>query len=349
MFRSPRKSSFTLLAALAAASVVRADITVLHHWKLGESDGADPAITKDSVGTLDLTLTGTTARVASTVPGSTLAMEIANTWGPYPTAAQSFATNLTTPIVLPDPANWGFECWAWQDSLPGAGVDSESTFVHIGDHTSGGEVMELLSGTYFIHLPGVTLADSTIQASLDVGKWVHLAMVNQQEYTVDNAQSPPVITATGVRKVHLYRNGVEIASTNGAPSGGTKIVTVGAQKLSGNGGLQQSRGINGKMDDVRIFTFALGSFNPATDLLYPNGPTTAKPFLITDVSLGGNGAVTLKWNSQTGKTYSVWESTDLSTWLENSDAIASGGAETSTVVSPLNTASPRVYFRVHTP
>ncbi len=343
---SPGKLSFLLFLTLATS---QADITVLHHWKFGEDDGADSAVTKDSAGTLDLTLTGTTARVASTVPGSTLAMGIANTWGPYPTAAQSFATNPDTPLVLDDPSNWGFECWAWQDSLPGAGVDSESTFIHIGDHTSGGEVMELISGNYFIHLPGVTVADSAIPASDDIGKWVHLAMVNQQEFTVDNSQDPPVITATGARKVYLYRNGVQIASTDGAPNGGTKIVTVGAQKMSGNGGLQQSRGINGKIDDVRIFTFTLGSFNPATDLLYPNGPVSAAPFVVTEVRPETNGGLTLKWNSQAGKTYSVWESTDLQTWLENTDAVASGGAETSITVSPLNAGSPKVYFRVQTP
>jgi hypothetical protein len=338
------------LAALVLAVPCHANITVLHHWKMGETDDAGAAtITKDSAGTLDLTRTGTTLLVGSTVPGSTWAMQITNDWGPWPTAAQSFATNTDTPIVLDNPANWGYECWVWMDSIPGAGVDSECTFMHIGDHSGGSEIMELISGNYYIHLPGVNLADSGVSATGDVGKWVHLAMINEEEYAVDNNQNPPVITPTGGRKVRLYRNGTEIASLNGSSNGGTKIVTLGAQKLSGIGGLQQSRGLKGKMDDARIFTFPLGGFNSTADLLYPNGPSGAAPFRVTDFSIAAGGDVTLKWNSQPGKQYSVWESTDLNTWLENADGIASGGAETTSTITPLNAGAKRLFFRVQSP
>jgi Concanavalin A-like lectin/glucanases superfamily len=338
------------ITALFAAAPSRADITVLHHWMLGEGDGPEPStITKDSVGTLDLTLTGTTSRVTSTVPTSTMAMQVTNTWGPWPTPAQSFVTDTATPVVLPDPANWGFECWAWMDSIPGAGQDSECTFVHIGDHTPGSEVMELISGNYIIHLPGVALADSGIAASADIGKWVHLAMVNEEEYTIDNGQDPPVITPTGGRRVRMFRDGVEIVATNGTPNGGPGIVTIGSQKLSGIGGLEHSRGLNGKIDDVRIFSFALGSFNPATDLLYPDGPGSTAPFEITSMSIAVNGDVTLTWNSQPGESYSVRESTDLGTWLEITDGVASQGAETSTTITPLHTNATRLFLKVQTP
>jgi hypothetical protein len=344
-----RRSSLLLLTMAALAGPCRADVTVLHHWKLGEADDAGATtVTKDSAGTLDLTLTGTALRVGSTVPTSTWAMQITNNWGPWPTAAQAFVTNTDTPIVISDPANWGYECWVWMDAIPGAGVDSECTFMHIGDHSGGSQIMQLIAGNYYIHLPGASLADSGISAAPDIGKWVHLAMINEQEYTVDNGQDPPVITPTGVQRVRLFRNGTEIASLNGGSNGGTGFVTLGAQKLSGIGGVQQSRGLKGKMDDTRIFTFTLGSFK-ATDLLYPNGPGTGVPFLVTDFSIAGNGEVTLKWNSQPGKTYSVWESTDLSTWLENNDNIASGGVETTAAITPINTGSKRLFLQVRTP
>jgi hypothetical protein len=340
----------SVITALFAAVPSRADITVLHHWMLGEGDGPQPStITKDSAGTIDLTLTGTTSRVASTVPTSTMAMQVTNTWGPWPTPAQSFVTDTVTPVVLPDPANWGFECWAWMDSIPGAGQDSECTFIHIGDHSAGSEVMELITGNYFIHLPGVVALDSGVPASADIGKWVHLAMINEQEYTIDNGQDPPLITPTGGRKVRLFRDGVEIASANGSPNGGPGIVTIGSQKLSGIGGLEHSRGFNGKIDDVRIFSFALGSFNPATDLLYPDGLPGTAPFEITGISIAGNGDITLTWNSEPGVNYSVWESTNLGTWLENTDGVASQGAETSTTITPLHTNAVRLFLKVQSP
>ncbi len=338
------------LTALILAVPCHADITVLHHWKLGEDDGATPGtVTKDSVGTLDLTLTGAVNRVASTVPTSTSSVQIVNTFGPWPSEAQAFVTDTATSLVLPDPANWGFECWVWMDSLPGAGVDSEYTFIHIGDHSSGSEVMQLIEGKYYIHLPGTALGDSGILADADVGKWVHLAMINYQEVTIDNGQDPPVITPTGVRRVRLLKDGVEIAAINGAPGGGTGIVTIGAQKLSGIGGVQHSRGINGKVDDVRIFTFAPGMFDSATDLLYPNGAPSGVPFVITNLSLLPNGDVSLTWNSEVGKDYSVWESPDLATWLENTDGIASEGAETSTAITPLHPNAKRLFFKVQVP
>jgi len=168
------------------------------------------------------------------------------------------------------------------------------------------------------------------------GTWHHLA------YTHDDA------TMT----IQLYVDGVldrdnwtfkDVVSTD------VNQTTIGAILRAA-----PSHWVNGMVDDVSVWSSVLSAPTIA-DLAAggtPNGLVSGGAgFAITSINRTQDGAVELKWNSRSNKTYILEASADLQEWVEIDDSIESQGEETTYVFPPgipgYNSATDqRLFFRV---
>jgi hypothetical protein len=243
-------SALGFALAWPATHDCRAELITLHHYRLGEeeggvvgSTGSDPTV--DQVGGANLSRVGTPTYAASEVPGSRLSMSFDNVYGEFnsPLHAQDrFHEPITVEVT--DPLNWGMEAWVYLNGIPAADEDTEVVFFHVGSFAGGGSItLQIGGGNYWIHAPGAFLADSMVPADDDVGKWTHLAMVNDEGL------------------VALYRDGEELVSHEGGAILPAEGITLGAMFLNGVAGADFARGINGRIDEVRVFEFDPGEFD----------------------------------------------------------------------------------------
>ena len=241
---------------LLACALAHAQVTPLNWYRLGEFDGTavgQPATAAtDTVGAKPLTMTGSPlvasdvgASAASAV-GSTRSLQFPGGNGDYAYYQQ--------PTKVTD--NFGMEVWV----KPLAASANDQVIVYNGRFGTDGFGIVLKSdGKYYgqFGLPtfgGVTAALNT---------WVHLAIVR------DNGSAT------------LFVNGVAAANSTGlAP---TAPPTNGGFTI-GNGGPSFVTGLQGLVDEVRLFTLSPGNFDPNM-LLF-----SAK--LVT--STANNGAGTLR-------------------------------------------------------
>ena len=239
-----------------ACALAHAQVTPLNWYRLGEFDGTavgQPATAgTDTVGAKPLTMTGSPlvasdvgASAASAV-GSTRSLQFPGGNGDYAYYQQ--------PTKVTD--NFGMEVWV----KPLAASANDQVIVYNGRFGTDGFGIVLKSdGKYYgqFGLPtfgGVTAALNT---------WVHLAIVR------DNGSAT------------LFVNGVAAANSTGlAP---TAPPTNGGFTI-GNGGPSFVTGLQGLVDEVRLFTLSPGNFDPNM-LLF-----SAK--LVT--STANNGAGTLR-------------------------------------------------------
>ena len=107
------------------------------------------------------------------------------------------------------------------------------------------------------------------------------------------------------------------------------------------GTFDEFRVYNGLLNEAAVqANFTAGPNSP------PGGTPTPTNFRIVAVTRdAATGAVTLTWNSEPGKTYSVEQSTNFATWTPASANIPSGGATTSTTVTP-PAGTLAIYYRV---
>ena len=237
-----------------------ASITI-HQYHLGEDDtgsgvglpGAHPTL--DAVGSANLGLNGApNYGTGSLITGTTLGLNFANTYGPDANgSAADFYRDSTTDYNPSDPANWGMEAWVNFDSIPTLAVDNqqEAGIIHAGSFVGGSLILQTVEDefgnlVFGAHAPGVTLPKGT--TVIMPGTWNHVAAV------------------VNAGTLELYVNGV-LEDSGGVgglnPAAG---LTVGAVNYAGTGGLQEGRGLDGSVDEARIFEFDAGQFDPQTDL-----------------------------------------------------------------------------------
>jgi hypothetical protein len=224
----------TVVAMLFPATPVRASITVLDQYNLGENDpgavvggiAANPTI--DAVGTNHLQRGGSPTYSGSTrAPGSTLAVDFngVNQW-------YSLGAPLTTAVD-----DFGMDLWLRPDSV------ATTTFMHngyIAANLDGYGIM-ILGGAYQGHFPGRSMVGI---AAVQTGNWTHLALVRT------GGTAP------------LYINGHPSGATaTAAPAAPTTAFSLAATHTGGTP-------FDGLLDQARVFTFDAGQFNPLTDLPY---------------------------------------------------------------------------------
>jgi hypothetical protein len=245
------------LQSLVAASFVClthaafGTITVHHHWQFGEGANAGA----DSIGSVNLITTGTTTN-ATGAPSSAIGQDFVNT------ASEAGATNYMTSSGTFNSAlsaagnNWGVEVWANLDLFNTSGAGTEVGIVHLGYDIAQTSQVVLEGngagpGKWALHRPGQTF-DETGPITLDT--WTHL-----------------VYLGTG----QLFINGVDA----GLPGGRTLNFPGGTMAVGAMEG-SLHRGFDGQVDDLRLFSFAPGTFSINDTLAFTVIPEPASAGLL---------------------------------------------------------------------
>ncbi len=259
-------SSLLALLIVATPGVSLATIDTVALYRLGEDDpGANPS----NVGQnptfdggpnhLNLTRLGTPHYSADVgARGSTISMR-------FDPATQDdyYRTPLPTP-----PDNVGIEGWV-KSSGHGTGAGHEVIAINGLPFASGFGLVRVEDGTPF---GGLTPAYVGLLGSTAVGftavpdqQWIHLALVRDAGTTT------------------FYVNGQAAGSTTAGLTGPTEAFSIGASYCATCARLVPTADyLNGLVDEVRVFTFQPGKFNPLLDLSFqpiPEPAATAVMFL----------------------------------------------------------------------
>ena len=268
-----------LLPALIFALIVsaHAGITTVRHFRLGEADagaapsGAAGASSTDTTATENLTITGLPLYSADVAnANSTLSMEFNGTTQ-YATTGNWH--NLTT--------NFGVEAW-----VKPAATGGEHFIIYNGQSGANGWgiLQNNATGKF-----GALFGGRAFFGTGDVvpGVWTHLAIV-----CTDTVAT-------------FYVNGVASGTTTDLPNPASGFIGIGTNAVVPAANLFQ-----GKIDEVRVFTFAPGAF-VATDLLFTVPPP---PPPVLNFSRVGD-TDTLSWPT-TDRELILETSTDLlsNTW-----------------------------------
>lgn len=228
---------FSLSASLAAPLL--AATTTLDLYRLGENDpgaasgNTGNATTIDAVGPNNLAQTGAPTYTNDTIAyQSTLAMKFDGT--DLLPQRYSLGSNVSSALD-----NFGIEALVRADVTDFA--TANSSLAYNGSSGGGGGWGLFRSGSTYVGLfGGITFVGSGIVPAVP-GAWTHLALVRDSGTTT------------------LYAEGVAVATTGTAPVGPAASFFVG-------GNVSNTENFRGAIDNVRVFTFTPGNFNPATDL-----------------------------------------------------------------------------------
>lgn len=231
-------------AVLAFAALpAQATITVLNQWHLGEADagasagGAGAAATVDSAGAFNLNKVGAPTYASDVPPriGSTLSMAFNGTTDEYMNTT-GVASTLTD--------NFGIEAWVKSNGSTGG----NATVAYNGNTSTSGWGIYRLGADYGLLYGGNIGANvSPISTA-----WTELALVRDNGTTT------------------FYVNGVASYTTTIGPNPPSGGVGIGGNPLSSGFEL-----FDGKIDEVRIFSFAPGAFSVSDLNLPPPVPTPA--------------------------------------------------------------------------
>lgn len=252
---------FASLVLVAAALPAQATITVLNQWHLGEADagatagGAGAASTVDSIGAFNLNKVGAPTYVSDVPPriGSTLSMAFNGTTDEY---------SNTTAVASTLTDNFGIEAWVKSDGS----TSGNATIAYNGNTSNAGWGIYRLGANYGV-LYGGNLGAGVSPISTT---WTELAVVRDNGTTT------------------FYVNGVARYTTPTGPNPPAGGVGIGGNPLTSGAEL-----FDGKIDEVRIFSFAPGAF-AASDLNIP--PPVPTPMLsLRAMALLGLGMLALTW------------------------------------------------------
>lgn len=228
-------------SALVFPMLAPAAVTPIAYYRLGEADpgasagtlGQNP--TRDSAGTFDLARNGTPTYSSNV--SSTAAANVGSTLSMDFDGAGNDNDRYNLAAAVPTPAtNWGIEAFVQADTADGVAV-----IAYNGNSGGSGMGLYLFQGNYVGLVGGKAFVGSTPAGT---GNWVHLAMVTEPGNST------------------FYVNGVA-AATGPHPNTAADFFNVGGR--SDNGEL-----FNGRIDEVRVFTFSEGQFS--TDDLLVNVP-----------------------------------------------------------------------------
>ena len=243
------KNTLATLGVLSGMVMTsHATITVLHHYSMDNSATAGT----DSVGGLNLTTFGAVSDTAGKAGNAQLF--IGNPANDPGAAHESTAINYLDGDTSPTlGTEWGVEMWVRPDILPDGTNQTEVGLLHIGG-TGNGFALEMSydagAATWAVHRPGATFEHFGAPVA---GEWTHLTYVNDNGFA------------------ELYINGVLVGNPNANALGaGAPDFAIGSMWVDNR------RGFNGAMDEVRIFTFNPGEFDISdTFALVPEPSTTA--------------------------------------------------------------------------
>jgi hypothetical protein len=230
---------FTLLLAGARSPQAQAAVTPVSHWRLGENDagaigGSPCSSTADPVG-------GRPLQFAPAVfwdigVSSTAAARVGSTLCLRAYGGESAGTNAAIPSLT---NNFGLELWVNPSTLSG-----NQCLAYNGNSGSSGWGLYLIGNQYQGLFGGIGFVGT---ATATASTWTHLALVRDNGTTT------------------LYVNGVAAGSLGSAP-----ISPSGRFAIMGQPQNTTQERLNGLLDEVRVFTFAPGSFS-TNDLLLSLG------------------------------------------------------------------------------
>ena len=208
---------------LAMAASASATITVIANFRLGE---ADPGAVNGSPVNTNATNSGGAA-VISTI--GTNVLYSGNTSVPGSTRSVDFSTGgyAGSPVTTAAD-NWGMEAWVQTDNTTGT-----RAIVYNGNSASSGMGIYMISGNY----AGLVGGKAIIGNVASTTAWTHLAMVVSGGVTT------------------LYLNGVAAGGTGPVPNTPAGNFNIGVRADLGEQ-------FDGRVDEVRVFTFAAGQFAP---------------------------------------------------------------------------------------
>jgi hypothetical protein len=261
------RNASALIASLVlgvAAVPAQATVTVLNQWHLGEADagastgGAGAAATVDSVGGFNLNKVGTPAYAAD-VPaniGSNLSLAFNGTTDEYMNSS-GVASTLTD--------NFGIEAWVKSNGS----TSGNAAIAYNGNTSTAGWGIYRLGGSYGL-LYGGNIGATAAPIST---QWTELALVRDNGTTT------------------FYVNGVASYTTTTGPNAPAGGVGIGGNPLSSGFEL-----FDGKIDEVRIFSFAPGAFAVGDLNLPPPPPVVPTPmFSLRSLGLLALGLFGLAW------------------------------------------------------
>ncbi|HXF09483.1 MAG TPA: LamG-like jellyroll fold domain-containing protein, partial [Desulfuromonadaceae bacterium] len=259
---------------------VRATVTVVDYWRMGENDashtpGTVTTSTIDPFGGRTFSLPGGPAY--NTVSSSTATVDTGSS------SCMFFfsGTYGLAPLVTGLTNNFGVELWVNPNGTP-----ASSCLVYQGNSGSSGWGIFQNGSTYRGLLGGNAFVGS---ATVTANSWMHLALV--------------VSNGTAM----FFTNGILAGPTANAianPAAGSYIA-VAANPLNTNQDL-----FAGYMDEVRVFTFVSNQFS-TNDLLVNSGPPTATTLTASnlttttaalDGSVNPDGLLGAQWYFQYGTT-----------------------------------------------
>ncbi len=236
------RTAFFLIVLLGIIQAATAEITVLRHYRMGESDpngfdesgavaGGPAFLAVDETGAADIDVYDPFATYSSDVPGASLSSSQLSL------SLSGAALVGVSGLVTDATDNFGIEAW-----VKPAPVSRSQVIAYNGTSSNGWGLFH--DGTYYhAGLTTTTGAVSFGSKPVQFGVWTHLALVR----------------ASGVAT--FYVNGVPVATSNAMPTPPSDQFTIG--------GLGPNQQFAGNLDEVRVFTFAPKRFS-ISDLLYPS-------------------------------------------------------------------------------
>jgi len=152
-------------------------------------------------------------------------------FGPSALSYDFDGENYSRPILTTAVNNVGMESWFFFDTVPTA----NTVVLYNGNAGSSGFGLLVRNSQWSTLIGGETFGDTGV--AVPAGEWIHVAAVR------DNGT------------LQLY--------VNGSPAGSTTNVMPNTPTGSTSFGR-----LDGRMDEVRVFEFAAGQFDPSTDLLF---------------------------------------------------------------------------------
>ena len=241
----------------------------------------------------------------------------------------AFHFNGSTSYLLPAggatniPPNWTLCLWVNRQNAPGTSA------ALMGDSTYALK-LEQYNGTREIGLTESQVADYYFKIGVPQNQWTHVALV-------DSGSQLSLYTNGVFASSTLYSNSVAIVTPSGIP---LPRACIGADELNGS----QTDFMLGSMDEILTFHRALTAAQIAAIYAAGSAGFVRAP-QFTGVSANASGQVQLNLQGLTGKSITLFGSTDLINWT-SLGAIANPTGAVQYVNSPV---APQMFYRAAQP